>query len=304
MQAPDREWRAGQGLRRFHRFGARNREIHQNRTGEIEGREDVEIRCQAEMVGHRGRDQSADQIARDVAGDVGRECASRVLGTARLAEIRERECERGRHEHALSDAQQSEAREIGCGGKQRGRNREQRQAEQDAEPPVDAAAEERDGEAGNRHPERAGVDREGHRGRRDVVGLGQRGKNGLGGEQVDDREECGHADHERTAHDVRSLRTRGHVGQGCARELCHFVAPVAWLGVTPAEKASPRACGDHMFLSDLSCRMSAESSTTVLSPVFFHQCEVACVSRATSPALCTIGTEHVLAYSRISPSTM
>src|SRR6266542_5245426 len=52
-----------------------------------------------------------------------------------------------------------------------------------------------------------------------------------------------------------------------------------------------------MFLSDLSCRMSAESRTTVLSPVFFHQCEVVWISRATSADLCTIGTAQVLAYS-------
>src|SRR6266699_463973 len=62
--------------------------------------------------------------------------------------------------------------------------------------------------------------------------------------------------------------------------------------------------GDHMFLSDLSCRRSAESKTTVLSPLFFHQCEVVWISRATSPALCKIGTAHVLAYSTISPSMM
>src|SRR5260370_2940511 len=66
----------------------------------------------------------------------------------------------------------------------------------------------------------------------------------------------------------------------------------------------PSRDGDHMFLSDLSCRMSADSSTTVLSPLFFHQCEVVWISRAPSPALCTIGTEQVLAYSTISPSMM
>jgi hypothetical protein len=49
---------------------------------------------------------------------------------------------------------------------------------------------------------------------------------------------------------------------------------------------------------------SAESSTTVLSPVFFHQCETSLVSATTSPALCTIGTAQLLAYSLISPSMM
>ena len=46
----------------------------------------------------------------------------------------------------------------------------------------------------------------------------------------------------------------------------------------------------YMLWSFGSFSRSAESSTTVLSPRFFHQCETSGVSATTSPALCTIGT--------------
>ena len=55
-----------------------------------------------------------------------------------------------------------------------------------------------------------------------------------------------------------------------------------------------------MLWSFGSLSRSAESSTTVLSPRFFHQCEMPLVSATTSPALCTIGTAQLLAYSSIS----
>lgn len=61
---------------------------------------------------------------------------------------------------------------------------------------------------------------------------------------------------------------------------------------------------DHMLWSIWSWRMSAESRITICLPVFFHQCEVAAVSAVTSPALCTIGTEQLLAYSTTSPWMM
>ena len=53
------------------------------------------------------------------------------------------------------------------------------------------------------------------------------------------------------------------------------------------------------FLS--SRNKSNEWITTGVVPVFFHQCVVGCVSGVMSPALCTIGTAQVLAYSVISP---
>ena len=42
---------------------------------------------------------------------------------------------------------------------------------------------------------------------------------------------------------------------------------------------------------------STEMSTAGAVPVFFHQCLVPMNSRATSPALCRMGTEHLLLYS-------
>jgi patatin-like phospholipase len=60
----------------------------------------------------------------------------------------------------------------------------------------------------------------------------------------------------------------------------------------------------HMLWSFLSFNRSAERSTTVLSPRFFHQWETSGVSATTSPALCTIGAAQLLAYSLISPSMM
>ena len=64
-----------------------------------------------------------------------------------------------------------------------------------------------------------------------------------------------------------------------------------------------RERGFHMLWSLASCSRSAERSTAVSLPVFFHQCAVTWVSRATSPLLWTIGTAQLLAYSVTSPVT-
>ena len=53
----------------------------------IEQGEDIEVRGQPERIGHRGRYQPADQIAGDVAGDIGRERAARIGRAALLAEL-------------------------------------------------------------------------------------------------------------------------------------------------------------------------------------------------------------------------
>src|SRR5260370_20790343 len=50
-------------------------------------------------------------------------------------------------------------------------------------------------------------------------------------------------------------------------------------------------------------KRSTEISTTGVPPLFCHQCDVPFFSGATSPALCTIGTAQLLAYSTISPET-
>ena len=68
--------------------------------------------------------------------------------------------------------------------------------QQNAEPAVDMRAQEADNEAGDRHAERAGVDRKTHLGGRYVVMPGQRGKDRLGGEQIDHGQEGREADDE------------------------------------------------------------------------------------------------------------
>src|SRR5512134_100578 len=58
-----------------------------------------------------------------------------------------------------------------------------------------------------------------------------------------------------------------------------------------------------VFISSTGKR-SAEISTATVFPVFCHQCDVPRASEDASPALCTIGTAQVLAYSVTSPVTM
>ena len=125
---------------RLHGRGLMHREVDQQRAGQVESREDVEVRGQAQVIGERRRDQPADQIARDIARDVGGEGAGRVGGAVFLAEIGERQRECRGHEDALHDAQQREGAEPGRHGQQRRRYGEQREADQDAEPAVDAPA--------------------------------------------------------------------------------------------------------------------------------------------------------------------
>ena len=97
--------------------------------------EDVEVGGEAQMVGDRRRQQTAEQVAGDVAGDVGGERAGGVAGAAALAEIGQGQRERRRHEHALRDPQGGEGGEVRGGREQRGRDRQQCQADDDAGAP-------------------------------------------------------------------------------------------------------------------------------------------------------------------------
>src|ERR1700752_3285869 len=80
---------------------------------------------------------------------------------------------------------------------------------------------------------------------------------------------------------------------GCGKRPRHHIG-------LQARNHEPAESG-YMLLSALSCRISAEINTAFSLPVFFHQWAVVWVSGATSPALCTIGTAQVLAYSVTSP---
>ena len=128
-----------------HRLRAAEVKKTEHGAGEVERGQDIEVRRQAEMVGERRRHQAAEQVARDVAGDVGREGAGRVRSAALFGEVRERQREGRRHEKALGDAQRREGGEVGRHREQGGRDREQRQADQDAAPAVDLPAEKGDG---------------------------------------------------------------------------------------------------------------------------------------------------------------
>jgi len=94
-----------------------------------------------------------------------------------------------------------------------------------ASPPVDGVAGQGDGEAAHRHADRAGIDGEAHRRRRDPVGGGQRRQDRLRREEIDDGQEGGEADDERTKRKARGMRVprhrgrfdrRGKVGHGSA----------------------------------------------------------------------------------------
>ena len=114
--------RAGSHL--HHWRGLRDGVIDEHRAREIERRKEVEIRGKAEVVSDRGRHQAANEIARDIAGDVGGKGATGVGGAALLAQISEREREGGCHTKALQNPEHSECGQIRYNREQRGRDRE------------------------------------------------------------------------------------------------------------------------------------------------------------------------------------
>ena len=74
-----------------HRHGHRRpqREPGERGAGQIQRSEDLEVGGQAEVVCHRGREQAAEQVARHIAGDVGRERAGRRGLAAMLRQVRQ-----------------------------------------------------------------------------------------------------------------------------------------------------------------------------------------------------------------------
>ena len=85
--------------------------------------------------------------------------------------------------------QQGEGAESGCHRQQRGGDRQQGEAHQDAEPAVDAPREQRHEQAGDGHAHGAGVDGEAHGGGAHLVVPHQGGQDRLRREQVDHGEE-------------------------------------------------------------------------------------------------------------------
>ena len=92
MHDPRRKRRARSGPHLHHRGRLRHRIVDEHCTGEIERCKEIEIRGKAQVISHRSRDQAANEIARNIACDIGGECAAGVGRAALLAEVSEREC--------------------------------------------------------------------------------------------------------------------------------------------------------------------------------------------------------------------
>jgi hypothetical protein len=205
MQKPMPNAARSRGFRRL-----RDRTVDEHRAGEVHSGKEIEIPCQAEVVGDRCREQAADEVAGDVASDVGGERAAGIGVAALFPEIRQgqREC-RG-HAEALADAQQHEHRQVRRDREQCRRDRERDQAQQNAHATVDSYANQRYHQSGDGHPDCARVDRKTHCGRRHPVGARERWKNGLGREQVDHGEKRREADDDGSQQTPRRMSVHLH----------------------------------------------------------------------------------------------
>src|SRR5215475_161541 len=96
-------------------------EVDHESAGEVENRKNVEVCGQAQMIGDRRGHEAADQIACDIARDVGGKSAGSVGGGVLLAEVGERQCEGRSHEDALGDTKKGEGAEPGSHRQQCGR---------------------------------------------------------------------------------------------------------------------------------------------------------------------------------------
>ena len=181
-------------------------------------------------------------------------------------------------------------------------------------PAIDAPAEVRDRQARDRHAHRARVHRESHRGRRHVVGAGERRQDRLRREEIDHREKRGDADDERTQQRAGRVAVRGRMRGG------EFVAgadhdrsdPVAVRRRTRRRPSKPPASRHNgfpplhhvvvhlgVYREQVDGNQHRRRVAGVLPPV-----RRALLLGRDSPALCTIGTAQLLAYSTTSPETM
>ena len=102
-----------------------------------------------------------------------------------------------RRRRPLGHAQDREHGKVRRCCQQRGRDRQDYEADQDPLPAVDPPAEQRHSQASDCHAHRAGIDRKSHCGRRHPVGSRERWQNCLSGEQVYHRKEGRQPDHDR-----------------------------------------------------------------------------------------------------------
>jgi hypothetical protein len=194
------------------------------------------------MIGNSSRQQPANQIACDVAGDVGRKRTRRISRARVLAEIGEGQGECGRHAHPLHDPQQRENRQVGRAGEQGRGNCKHNQRDENTPPPIYVSAEVGDSQAGDRHRQRARVDGETHRPGGDAVMARERGQDGLRCKQVDDCEECGQRNDEEAKQEIYGrMRFRGRIK--CIRHLRHDLTlpSGSGYGVMQSQQAPPRS---------------------------------------------------------------
>ena len=109
---PGGERRRRRGLHLLHWSGTCDREIDQQGARKVERGEEVEIPGQTEMVNECSRDEAADQIGRDIAGDVGSKGPSGVRRAALLAKICEGEREGRGHAQPLRDTQDRKGGQV------------------------------------------------------------------------------------------------------------------------------------------------------------------------------------------------
>ena len=162
------------------------------------------------MIGKCRRDQATEQIARDIAGDVGREGAGGVGSAALLAQVSERQGKGGRHAKALRDTKHRKHGQVRRDCQQRGRERQQGETNQDAKSPVDVLAEHGDDQSGDRHTHRGGIDRQADRSRGHVIRTTEGGKDSLGRKKVDHGEESRQSDDKRAQQDSGRLLLHVH----------------------------------------------------------------------------------------------
>ena len=125
------------------RGGSADGDPRKRGADEVQSREEIEVGREAEMAGDGCGDETPDQIAGDIACDVGGEGAGLLFGIAIFSEVGERQREGGGHTQALRNPQQGEGRQVGRMREQGCRDRQHDKAGDDPETAIDVTAKER-----------------------------------------------------------------------------------------------------------------------------------------------------------------
>src|SRR6185312_14896133 len=99
---------------RKNRHGGTDCKIDKHSAGKIEHREEVEVGCEPEVIGHACGDQPTDQIACDIARDVCGKCAAGMRCATLFTQIGEHKSKGRRHAETLRDPQNCKCGEIRC----------------------------------------------------------------------------------------------------------------------------------------------------------------------------------------------